>query len=180
NEGSSCKGVDLNRNYPVDFGGSGSSSSTCSDVYHGVAPFSEPETQNINEFVKKHDNIKTMISFHTYSELILYPWSYTYDPIGGLDEKVFAKMAKDMAEWNNYTPMQSSGLYTSSGDTCDWAYKEHEIFCFTFELNPSSAGEGGFYPGAEMIQKAFQLNQKPVEYLLEYTDDPYRVLNRRR
>ncbi len=176
NEGSRYIGVDLNRNYDFRWGQGGSSKNPSSDVYMGKAPFSEPETQAIKRFVENHKNIKTMISFHTYSELILYPWGGTYDPLPGQELKVFKKMAETMAQWNNYKPQQSSDLYVATGDTCDWAYGVHNIFCFTFELTPASRFGGGFYPGAKAIDPTFEENKKPVNYLLKYTDDPYKVL----
>ena len=39
-----------------------------------------------------------------------------------------------MSKWNGYRPMQASELYVASGDT--WAWAEHQIYCFTFELSP--------------------------------------------
>merc|ERR1719356_1142427 len=45
NAGSSCIGIDLNRNYDANFAGAGSSSNPCSDTYHGPSAASEPETQ---------------------------------------------------------------------------------------------------------------------------------------
>ena len=118
-------GVDLNRNYGFMWGTGGSSSSTRSDTYMGTKPFSEVETQNIKNFVEDPRNLSRMnilISFHTFSELILYPWGHTYDSIEEKrDLAVFEKMAQTMSGWNNYTPQQSSDLYIASGDTTDWA-----------------------------------------------------------
>jgi carboxypeptidase T len=169
-------GVDLNRNYAFGWGTGGSSRSQTSDVYMGPTPFSEPETQAVKQFVETHGNIRAMLSFHTYSELILYPWGKSYDGIGGRDQQVFEKMATTMSKWNGYKPQQASDLYIASGDTCDWAYGEHSIFCFTFELSPKSAWSGGFYPGASMIQTAFRANLQPVLYLIDKAADPYGVL----
>jgi len=171
-------GVDLNRNYGYKWGTGGSSKDPGDDTYMGEAPFSEPETQNIKKFVEDHLNAKILLSFHTYSELILYPWGGTYDPIANTkDLAVFEKMAKTMAGWNKYKPQQSSDLYIASGDTTDWAYGEHGIFAFTFELSPSQFGGGGFYPGASVIDKVFQDNIKPCLYMIELADDPYKSLD---
>ncbi|MBI4668155.1 MAG: zinc carboxypeptidase [Elusimicrobia bacterium] len=171
------KGVDLNRNYGYKWGTGGSSSSPGSETYMGTGPFSEPETQAVKQFVDARPNIKTMLSFHTFSELILYPWGNTYDPIAdGRDKAVFEKMAKTMAGWNGYTPQQSSDLYIASGDTTDWAYGEHKIFAFTFELTPKTMWEGGFYPGAGVINSTFQANLNPSIYLITVAGDPYSVL----
>ncbi len=173
-------GVDLNRNYGYKWGTGGSSSNPRSSVYKGEKAFTEPEILSVKKFVESHKNIKTMISFHTYSELILYPWGHSKSKIAKTDDqKAFVEMANQMSKWNNYKPMQASGLYVASGDTCDWAYGEHGVFCFTFELSPTAA-KGmfglGFYPGDEIIQSVVDANIDPVVYLLENTAEPLKVL----
>lgn len=171
-------GVDLNRNYGYAWGTGGSSTTPRSDIFMGLEPFSEPESQAVRSFIEKHQNISILLSYHTFSKLILFPWGWSYDTISSKrDEAVFKKMASDMAVWNGYKPQQSSALYIASGDTCDWAYAEHHIFSFTFELDPESLFEGGFYPGQDIIQPVFQKNLKPALYLIDLADNPYRVLN---
>ncbi len=190
-------GVDLNRNYGYQWGTGGSSSKTTSDTYMGPSPFSELETQAIKNYIETHTNITILLSVHTFSKLILYPWGHSYSPIGvNNDFRVHEKMAQTMSTWNGYKPQQSSDLYIASGDTTDWSYGVHKIISFTFELDPdpSSAGgiggvfnpkcEGfftpgcaGFYPGQNIIQPTFSKNIEPFLYLLEYADNPYRVLN---
>jgi carboxypeptidase T len=175
--GDGTYGVDLNRNYGFMWGTGGSSTNTNSEVYMGETPFSEPETQVIKAFVEDHLNAKVLLTFHTFSELILYPWGHTYDPLPNeKDRQTFEKMARTMAGWNKYTPQQSSDLYIASGDTVDWAYGTHGIFAFTFELSPASIFDGGFYPGQKAIDPTFAANLKPALYLLDLADDPYRAL----
>lgn len=172
-----CPGVDLNRNYGYKWGTGGSSTNPCSDVYMGKAAFSEPETQAVKNFVETHPNLKVLLTLHTFSELILYPWGYTYDGISNqADQATFDKMARTMAGWNHYTPEQSSDLYITSGDTVDWAYGTLGIFAFTFELSPANSwGGGGFYPGPNEIQSTFQENLRPALYLIDLADDPHRA-----
>jgi hypothetical protein len=117
-------GIDLNRNYGYGWGTGGSSSNPSSDVFMGTAPFSEPETQSIRDFFNAHANITIALSFHTYSELILYPWGGRDQGVGGVDQQVFETMASTMASMNHYTPMQSSDLYIASGDTCDFIQEQ--------------------------------------------------------
>lgn len=86
NAGTSCRGVDINRNY--DFLWSSvigqTSSSPCADTYHGPAPFSEPETRNVKWMLDNHAGIECFVDVHSYSELVLYPWgdddNQTTDP----------------------------------------------------------------------------------------------------
>ena len=173
-------GTDLNRNYSYKWGTGGSSTNPNSDTYMGTKPFSEPESINIKNYVEAHENITTLLSFHTYSQLILYPWGHKYGNVENTkDARVFEAMGKKMAEWNKYAPQHSSDLYIASGDTTDWAYGEHKIFAFTFELDPAGGGfgGGGFYPGASVIQPVFDKNLEPCLYLMEYSDNPYRTIN---
>ena len=174
-------GVDLNRNYGYQWGTGGSSSNPGSDTYKGVEPFSEAESQNVKFFVDSQPRMTMLISFHTFSELILYPWGHSYEKIGetrgnAADLPIFEKMARDMATWNGYAPQQSSDLYIASGDTTDWAYGEHGIFAFTFELSPKSMWNGGFYPSPSVIEPTFEANINPMLYMIEYADDPSRVM----
>ncbi len=179
NNGASCQGVDINRNYGYEWGTGGSSNDACSDVFMGPKPFSEPESLAVKRFVESHLNLKVLLTFHTYSELVLYPWGHTNDPIPNAgDLATFEKMAKTMAGWNGYTPEPTHDLYIASGDTTDWAYGTLGIFAFTFEMSPSqdSFGGGGFYPGPAEIQHSFNANLKPALYLIDLADNPHRAV----
>ncbi len=177
------EGVDLNRNYGHHWGEGGASDNGDSEVYHGPSAFSEPETLNIKTFFESHSNISIDLTFHTFSELILFPWGYTNDRIS--DQKAFMvhkTMAETMAKWNGYTPEQSSTLYIASGDTTDWAFGAHGIISFTFELDPKMSPDmnwqpdKGFYPGQSFIRPVFEKNLEPCLYLIGFSDNPYRVL----
>lgn len=172
-------GVDLNRNYGYKWGTGGSSSSPSSETYMGPQPFSEPETQAVKRYIETHENISILLSFHTFSELILYPWGHTSNPIAdSRDRMVHEVMARKMAEWNKYRPQTSASLYIASGDLTDWSYGEHKVISFTFELDPKDQwSSGGFYPGQGVIQPVLQKNIEPCLYLLEHADNPYRVLD---
>ena len=171
------EGVDLNRNYGFGWGTGGSSTDGNDETYMGQKPFSEPETQAIKAFVDRTSNATVLLSFHTFSELVLYPWGHSYDKVPDpKDVQVFEKMATTMASWNGYKPEQASSLYIASGDTTDWAYGEHKIFAFTFELDPTSMWEGGFYPGQSVIAGVFEKNWKPCVYMMDLADNPYRSI----
>lgn len=172
-------GVDLNRNYAFKWGTGGSSKRTNDETYMGPTAFSEPETQAVKTFIEKNININVVLSFHTFSQLILYPWGHTHSPIGVIeDQRTHEMMAKKMATWNGYTPQPSSDLYIASGDLTDWTYGAHKIVSFTFELDPKGGfSPDGFYPGSAVIPSVFQKNLEPALYLIEYADNPRRVLN---
>lgn len=52
----------------------GASSNPCAETYAGPTAFSEPETLAISEFIKTVENLKLYISFHSYSQLLLFPY----------------------------------------------------------------------------------------------------------
>jgi hypothetical protein len=124
--------------------------------------------------------IKTSITFHTYGELILWPYGYTYRNVPrGMtrdDHNVFVAMGKKMASTNGYKPQQSSDLYITDGDMTDWAYGAHKIFAYTFELSPK--GKPGFYPPDEIIQTATSRNREATLYIAEQADCPYRSIDK--
>ncbi len=171
-------GVDLNRNYGFEWGGGGASANEASDTYRGPSAFSEVETQNLRDFVKsKNHRMNINMDFHSFSELILFPWGYTNDEIANeKDLQIHTTMAKQMAAWNGYTPESASDLYIASGVSLDYFYGELGLTSFTFELSPSSIFGGGFYLNPNKIESVFNENLKPMLYLLEYADDPSRVL----
>ena len=70
-----CKGVDPNRNWGFHYGESGVSHNKCSETYCGPEAFSEPEMQNIRDFVMGLDPVPVLgHTFHSYSQLWLWPY----------------------------------------------------------------------------------------------------------
>ncbi|WBB56092.1 M14 family zinc carboxypeptidase [Verrucosispora sp. WMMD573] len=188
NSGSSYVGTDLNRNWSYNFGCcGGSSGSTSSDTYRGPSAFSAPETQALRNFVNSRvvggvQQIKANIDFHTYSELVLWPYGYTYNntaPGMSADQyNTFATIGQQMAATNGFTPQQSSDLYITDGSSIDWMWATHGIWAYTFELYPGSASGGGFYPPDEVIPQQTSRNREAVLILSEYADCPYRAIGK--
>jgi murein tripeptide amidase MpaA len=173
NNGGGIYGVDLNRNYSYMWGGPGSSGNPSSNIYRGPAPFSEPETQAIRNLALNHD-FQAIMSYHSYGQLILYPWSYTSIPAP--DEESLRYLATEMSDLiyavhgKYYDPIQSSELYLASGVTQDWAYGELGIFCFTIELRP--VGFPGFILPESEIIPTWEENRPAALYLINWTQLP--------
>ena len=165
-------GTDINRNYSYRWGTvpGGSSGNPAEETYRGASAFSAPETGAVRDFVDAHPNIRTAITFHSYGELVQWPYGYTYEHIPSDmdpdDYDRFVEMGTHMASTNGYTPQQSSDLYLTDGTTDDWMYGVHRIFCFTFEMYPVNDSPG-FYPGDEYIQAQCARNMEAVLYLCE-------------
>ncbi|MFJ5776019.1 M14 family metallopeptidase [Streptomyces sp. NPDC093094] len=187
NSGSSYVGTDLNRNWNFRWGCcGGSSGSTSSETYRGPAAESAPEVKVVSDFVRSRvvggvQQIKAGIDFHTYSELVLWPFGYTYsDTTTGMtadDRNAFAAVGQKMAASNGYTPEQSSDLYITDGSIDDYLWGTHKIFGYTFEMYPRSGG-GGFYPPDEVIERETSRNRDAVLQLLENADCMYRSIGK--
>jgi carboxypeptidase T len=188
NSGSSYVGTDLNRNWNYRWGCcGGSSGSTSSETYRGSAAESAPEVKVVANFVRSRvvggvQQIKAGIDFHTYSELVLWPFGYTTaDTATGMtadDRNAFATVGQKMAASNGYTPEQSSDLYITDGSIDDWLWGNQKIFGYTFEMYPTSSSQGGFYPPDEVIARETARNRDAVLQLLENADCMYRSIGK--
>jgi carboxypeptidase T len=187
NSGSSYVGTDLNRNWNYRWGCcGGSSGSTSSETYRGRAAESAPEVKVVADFVRSRvvggeQQITAGVDFHTYSELVLWPFGYTYsDTTTGMtadDNAAFKAVGRKMAASNGYTAEQSSDLYITDGSIDDYLWGAHKIFAYTFEMYPRSGG-GGFYPPDEVIERETSRNRDAVLQLLENADCMYRSIGK--
>jgi carboxypeptidase T len=188
NAGSTAVGTDLNRNWGYRWGCCGGSSGTfSSETYRGASAFSAPETQVVRDFVNSRmiggeQQITVAIDFHTYSELILWPYGYTFTDVPSDmtqdDHAVLVTMGQAMAATNGYTPEQASDLYITDGTINDWLYGVYRILNYTFEMYPRTSSQGGFYPPDEVIPAETSRNRAAVLYLLEQADCPYDVIGK--
>jgi murein tripeptide amidase MpaA len=173
-------GVDLNRNYEYKWGldAVGSSADPSSAIYRGAAPFSEPETRAVRDLFLKKD-FRALVSYHSFSQVILYPWSYTDLPSDRDAElrDIAVEMSDRIKAVNGrlYKPGQSGkDLYLSNGDTTDWTFGLSGIPSYTIELPPIDELLGGFFNREEDIAPIFQENLPALLYFLDRTVQNYR------
>jgi carboxypeptidase T len=168
-------GVDLNRNYSYNWGldNQGSSPFTFSDVYRGPSAFSEPETQIIRDLFSER-NFQAVISYHNYSQVILYPWGYTNQPTA--EEQLLDQIAADMSmliQSVNGTVYEygqaGADLYITNGDMNDWTFGIYDIPSYTIELPPVDEKHGGFFNAEEDIQPIFNENLPAMLYLIDWS-----------
>jgi carboxypeptidase T len=161
-------GVDPNRNYGYMWGTLNvptSSQVPSDDTYVGPRAFSEPETRAVRDLIGR-ELFRGVITYHSYSQLILYPWGYTSTPIvDPTDLQKISTLAQRMADLIKgvhgevYTPEQSSSLYPTAGDTTDWTYGAYGIPSYTIELRPTDVASGGFILPADQIQPTWEENR---------------------
>lgn len=188
NSGSSRVGTDLNRNWAFQWGCcGGSSTSPGSETYRGPRAESAPEVKVVADFARGRvvggkQQLKAAIDFHTYSELVLWPYGYTTaNTAPGMtldDRNAFAAVGGKMGASNGYTAEQASDLYITDGSIDDWLWGNQKVFAYTFEMYPGSSGGGGFYPPDEVIERETSRNRDAVLQLLENADCMYRSIGK--
>lgn len=127
----------------------------------------------MSTFMLAHPNVTTGISYHSYGDLVLFPYGYTFDDLppdmDPLDREAFVAMAAEISRTTGYTDQQSSDLYITDGDWNDWMYGALGRYPITIEL--SSYGFG-FYPPDEMIPDATTRNHQGAIYVAWLADCP--------
>lgn len=152
--GDGTVGVDLNRNYGHAWGydNTGSSPTSSSDTYRGDSAFSEPEVQAV-KWLCENRNFKASINYHTYGNLLIYPWGYKssyYTP----DSATFVEFSKVLTIHNEYnygTGDQTVG-YVTNGDSDDWMYGEQNTKNMMLSFTPEAGdSDDGFWPSSNRI-----------------------------
>ncbi|XP_064089313.1 carboxypeptidase B-like isoform X2 [Macrobrachium nipponense] len=154
---STCYGVDLNRNFGFQWGGLGTSSSPCSDVYKGTSAFSEPESGALRDaMLPLKGKVKAYITFHSFGQTILYPWGYSTQvkhPLTATMNTVAKAMAAQIKKTTLavYSVGNSAVVYyPAAGASDDWAaYAMNITYSYTIELRDK--GVYGFTLPASQI-----------------------------
>ena len=133
---------------------------------------SEPETKFIQDLTEMNDDVgdgssefKATLTHHSYSELILYPWGHCTG-CESPDHEQLKYHGAQMAEMTQYTNMQSSDLYPTSGDFCDWHYGVHGSYCYTSEIGTA------FHQHEDDIDHIAVRNLGTGFYMAEIADSP--------
>jgi hypothetical protein len=180
---SSQFGVDLNRNSTFGWGGPGASTGTCNLTYRGRSAASEPETSALENYIRSlypdrrgpgrgdaapDDTQGVMISLHSYSELVLFPWGdsgTTVPNLAGL-----RALGRRMSFYNGYEACQTAVcLYEASGATDDFAYGELGVASYTIELGTDffescNLFESNVYPrNLPALLYAFKVARRPYQ-----------------
>lgn len=161
-------GVDLNRNYPFAWGTcNGSSARQTAQDYRGPSAASEPETQVMMNFVKEIRPVFD-ISYHSYSELVIYPLGCNGKRTQNFD--VVEKIGKEMGAKLGYTAGTAwETLYSVDGGDIDWMYSEYQVIPYVIEVNSS---KDGFQPDFSKRNPTVALNRLGWQLLLDRMDGP--------
>ena len=141
-----CNGVDLNRNYDINFGGEGGSANPCSFLYEGPTPFSEPEVRAVSDLLWRFKNrIKLAISLHSFNQLWACPYAHTKTSTAHFSHHMDVLTAIQNAVLSTNGVLYqigplSTSLYVGSGFMMDWMYQKLGITnSFLCELRDKGA-----------------------------------------
>ena len=133
---------------------------------------SEPETKFIQDLTEMNDDtgdgaseFKSTLTHHSYSELILWPWGHCTD-CESPDHAQLEYHGQQMADMTQYANLQSSSLYPTSGDFCDWHYGVHGSYCYTSEIGTA------FHQHEDDIDHIAVRNLGLGFYIAEIADNP--------
>ncbi len=136
-------GLDFNRNFPFEW--------RTEDEQSGAGPFpaSEPEINAIVHFISDHKNINIALTFHTFSRVLLRPFSTRPDDqMDPSDLEFFKRLGDIGTQLTGYRNVSTFHDFTYSpkevttGAFDDWVYDHLGAFVFTVELwdLPTEAG----------------------------------------
>ncbi|XP_023247794.1 zinc carboxypeptidase-like [Copidosoma floridanum] len=151
-----CKGVDANRNWDYKWMVAGASSQACAETYAGKRPFSEIEMKTLSEYLKSVSHrVFAYISFHSYSQLLLFPYGHTtahlenYDELYAISAKAVNSLSRRYGTKYSYGNIAET-IYKASGSSIDYAKGALKIpLAFTYEFRDK--GRHGFLLPADQI-----------------------------
>jgi murein tripeptide amidase MpaA len=174
--GSSCVGVDLNRNWPYQWSvPGGSSTNPCDQTYRGTAGGNQAEMRGllaqINTLASSPAGIKLYIDWHSYGQYILTPYGYSCSAVAT------NQAAHDALAAGTGDAIRASGgtiwttgpscttLYATSGSSTDYLSDVAGAeFSLTIELR--DRGSLGFVLPASQIRPSGQEQWEGMRYLL--------------
>ncbi|NXL10594.1 CBPB1 Carboxypeptidase, partial [Mesembrinibis cayennensis] len=172
NAGSRCIGTDPNRNFNAGWCTLGASKNPCDSTYCGSAAESEKETKALADFIREHlSTIKAYLTIHSYSQLLLFPYSYAYKLPSNHEElnSIARAASEQLASLYNtkytYGPGATT-IYPAAGGSDDWAYDEGIKYAFTFELRDT--GRYGFLLPESQIKPTCEETTLAVKYIANY------------
>jgi murein tripeptide amidase MpaA len=129
------EGLDLNRNFPSGW------RQEQEQLGAGPYPASEAEVRSLVDFITSHPNITGAIAFHTFSGVILRPFSHkSDDELPTKDLRLYQQIGDKATELTQYPAVSVFHEFRYdlkdfiTGAFGDWAYEHQGVFAWTVEV----------------------------------------------
>jgi len=161
-------GVDLNRNYNINWTYAGSSN-PADWTYRGPAPFSEEETKAKRNLAEE-EKFALSVTYHSYGEVIYYQWSWPSSGARAPDHSVLLKIASTLA--SKIENLEGTGTYgygrqTAANQSSPWMYATLGTLEFLIETGKS------FIPlDSTVIDRVVRSNLEGLFFLLDRLRGP--------
>ncbi len=168
-------GVDPNRNFPEHwrFDDEGSATSTSDETYRGPSPASEPETQALIGLYDQVD-FRFHVNYHSFGELLLYTFGFQVNSPSADDPIYVALSGTDQKPAiDGFNPGVGADLYTTNGETTDYAHATRGALAWTPELGDGPHDDGFVFPDKEgQVQSEFSKTLPFALSVAKSTVDP--------
>ncbi|RPB18496.1 hypothetical protein L211DRAFT_796656 [Terfezia boudieri ATCC MYA-4762] len=178
-----CKGIDLDRAYDIHWEAQKTQSNPCSDSFPGEKPFEAVEAKILSDWVAqmKEENLDFIgyLDFHSYSQQILYPYSYSCSTLPP-DLENLEELAMGLAKvirlhsgehYEVASACGGSGYFTQTqtgggGSALDYLYTHHVPFAYQIKLRDT--GSYGFLLPRENILPTGEESLGLLKYFGEF------------
>jgi murein tripeptide amidase MpaA len=127
--------LDLNRNFPAFW------RTESEQTGAGPFPTSEPEIAAVTGFIARHPNITGAVAFHTYSGVLLRPYSHLADEqMPAEDLWIYQKIGAKGTEITGYPHASTYHEFRYhpkeiiTGDFDSWMYDHRGVYAWTVEI----------------------------------------------
>ncbi|HEX7319249.1 MAG TPA: M14 family zinc carboxypeptidase, partial [bacterium] len=177
-------GTDCNRNYAgccdniqgdwgaVDEGQA--SHGPGDETFCGAYNNSGDETRALTLYMKSH-TINAYMSYHSYSELLMWPWGWTATATP--DAAIYSTIGNRMADMVNSQGGGTYGrgpiytaIYPVSGSSIEWCYSWNHWVNGVSNLSYTTEVGTSFYQPVGDLDNIVRQNFKALKYLAHYTD----------
>ncbi|HET6685270.1 MAG TPA: M14 family zinc carboxypeptidase [Jiangellaceae bacterium] len=171
----SADGVDPNRNFPQNwnYDDEGSASITADQTYRGPAAASEPETQAMIGLYDRVD-FNFHVNYHSFGELLLYTFGHQVNTPSA-DDPIYVALSGTDAKpaIDGFNPGVGADLYTTNGETTDFAHAMGGALAWTPELGDGPHDDGFVFPDKEgNVQHEFSKNLPFALSVAQSAPDP--------
>lgn len=187
-----CRGLDLDRGFGFEWDGTSYQSNPCSESYPGDEPFQAVESHRLAEWAKNETdnngvNFVGFLDLHSYSQQVLYPYSYSCnaDPpsLENLEElgmglakairissgeQYGVASACEGAVSSKLAPTGGvSRMETGGGSAIDWFYHEMRVR-YSYQIKLRDTGSYGFLLPKENIVPTGEEAFNAVKYFGDF------------